>query len=97
MIKINEGLTRPMTFCRVGTIDVESNYDELVASGEYQTDWLDNCFAIYVPLKDEIPYIAYHFYSGTIRVVGCEQDFCTDYIDVVGHFLTHGTVDGLFE
>ena len=95
-MKVNYEVSNNMVWCQVGKIDVESNYDELVASGEYETEWLDECSAIYVPKNDEIPYIAYHFYSGTIRVVGAKLDMCTDCFDVVGYLLTNGNLDDLY-
>lgn len=95
-MKVNYEVSNNMVWCQVGKIDVESNYDELVASGKYETEWLDECSTIYVPKNDKIPYIAYHFYSGTIRVIGAELDICTDCFDVVGHLLTYGNLNELY-
>lgn len=85
-----------MTWCQVGRIDVEESYDELVCSGEYETEWLEDCHSIYVPKNSKIPYVAYHFYSGTIRVVGGELDICTDCFDVAGSLLTFGNLENLY-
>lgn len=54
-MKVNYEVSNNTVWCQVGKIDVESNYDELVASGEYETEWLDECNIIYVPKNDEIP------------------------------------------
>lgn len=96
-MQVTYEVSNNLVWCQVGKIDVESNYDELVTSGKYKTEWLDDCHTIYVPKNDEIPYIAYHFYSGTIRVIGCEMNMSTDYFDVVGHLLTNGNLTGLYK